>query len=425
MTAVNQAPKPALSRECIESCTLRNGFRILTDYVPWAEIVTLGIHIEAGSRDDPDRKAGLAHFLEHAMFRGTKHRDYIEIATGVERNGGYLDAYTTKEQTCIFLRCLPQFTEPCLDLLADLVCNPVFPETELEKEKAVVLEEISSVNDTPEELVFEEFDRHLFGTHPLGRPILGTRQSLLSLSADELRSFMADFYRPETMFLTAIGNVRHEKIVKLAERYFSEQSSSNRHAPERKPFQPERGKPFSRSVKKRIHQAQIVLGNVSMRDDSLFESLMVLNALLGNGMSSILNIELREKRALVYTAYSSVTFFNDLTLLNLYAGTDANKTDQTLDLLDSLLKSPELVRPPEEMLRSAKSKLLGSLLMSTEKMTRRMSHLATDLSYFGNPVPLAEKVAAIEAVSRDDITRTVQWLLANNPLSILVHKPAR
>lgn len=425
MTERYQEPEPGCLAEGVESSTLSNGLRVITDHVPWVQSVTLGIHIDAGSRDDPADKSGLAHFIEHALFKGTTNRDYIEIAGGIERNGGYLDAYTTKEQTCIYLRCLDNFTSPSLDLLADLVCNPVFPEQEIEKEKEVVLEEISSVNDTPEELVFEDFDRRLFGRHPLGRTILGTETSVNSFTGNDLRNFMSGFYRPEKMFLTATGNIRHESIIELAERYFSSLVSVSKPYPERKPFLTEQYKPFSHTPKKRIHQAQIVLGTVIPRDDASFYALMLLNTMLGSGMSSMLNLELREKLALVYSTYSSVAFFDDLTVMNIYAGTDGNKIAQTLDILAAVRKKADLAAPSTEELRSAKSKLLGSLLMGTEKMTRRMSHLANDLSYFGRHVPLAEKIASIEAVGPEDIAAAASLLLDESRLSTLVFKPSR
>lgn len=425
MAETNKAQKHGFPPEGIQSSTLGNGLRVVTDHVPWVQSVTLGIHIDAGSRDDPDRKGGIAHFLEHAVFKGTKNRDYIEIAGGIERNGGYLDAYTTKEQTCIYLRCLDRFTEPSLDLLADLVCNPVFPPEEIEKEKEVVQEEISSVNDTPEDLVFEDFDRYLFGRHPLGRPILGTEESVAGLSESDLNAFMANFYRPEKMFLTATGNIRHETFIKLAERCFAPLSSGSAPAPERAPFSRKSYKPFDRTLKKRVHQAQIVLGTVIPRHDPSFYPLMLLNTILGNGMSSMLNIELREKLGLAYSTYSSIAFFDDLTVMNIYAGTDGNKIAQTLDVLSSVLKSPELATPLHEELLSAKSKVLGSLLMGTEKMTRRMSHLATDLSYFGRHVPLEEKTAAIEAVSVEAVAEAARMVLEETPLSTLVYKPMR
>ncbi len=425
MAETNKAQNPGFPPDGIQSSTLGNGLRVVTDHVPWVQSVTLGIHIDAGSRDDPDRKEGIAHFLEHAVFKGTKNRDYIEIAGGIERNGGYLDAWTTKEQTCIYLRCLDRFTEPSLDLLADLVCNPVFPPEEIEKEKEVVQEEISSVNDTPEELVFEDFDRYLFGRHPLGRPILGTEKSVAGLTGSDLNAFMADLYRPDRMFLTATGNVRHETVVKLAERGFSSLSSGSGPATARAPFSLKSYKPFNRTLKKRVHQAQIVLGTVIPRHDPSFYPLMLLNTILGNGMSSMLNLELREKLALAYSTYSSIAFFDDLTVLNIYAGTDGNKIAQTLDVLSSVLMNPELAAPLEGELLSAKSKVLGSLLMGTEKMTRRMSHLATDLSYFGRHVPLEEKTAAIEAVSLEALSEAARTLLKETPLSTLVYKPMR
>jgi predicted Zn-dependent peptidase len=211
-------PSP-FSEASVQQGVLANGLRIITDTVPSVKSVTLGIQIDAGSRDDPKKSPGLAHFIEHAIFKGTKRRTYIDIARNIEKHGGYLDAYTTKEQTCIYLRCLPEHLEPSFDLLSDLVCDPVFPPEEIEKEKEVVIEEISSVNDTPEELIFEEFDLRSFPRHPLGTPILGTEKSVEAFSDDNLKNFMRQHYVPQKMLVTATGMVHHDEIMRLGDRF--------------------------------------------------------------------------------------------------------------------------------------------------------------------------------------------------------------
>ncbi|ABL66283.1 peptidase M16 domain protein [Chlorobium phaeobacteroides DSM 266] len=425
MPRESSSQKHPVTAAVIGDTTLPNGLRILTDYVPWVQSVTLGIHVNAGSRDDPKKQSGLAHFIEHAVFKGTKTRNYLDIAGSIEKNGGYLDAYTTKEQTCIYLRCLNRFVEPSLDLLADLVCNPIFPAEEIEKEKEVVLEEISSINDTPEELVFEEFDQLLFNKHPLGRPILGTNKSVSSLSEHDLEEFMLQHYCPENMILTATGNVDHEELVVLAERFFTPLNARNTRKSTRKLFQTERYQPFSLTMKKKIFQAQIIVGTLLPRKDPLFYPLMVLNTLLGGGMSSLLNLELREKSGIAYSSYSSVSFFDDITVLNIYTGADSNKVKRALEIITRILESPQLHSPAEEDLLAAKSRLLGSFIMGTEKMTRRMSHVATDITYFGRYVPLEEKIASIEAVTAEHINEAAQFMLAEVPISTLVYKPGR
>ncbi len=416
---------PGVLPETVRQELLPNGLRIVTDEVTHVRSVTLGIQIEAGSRDDPDGKPGLAHFIEHAVFKGTQRRSWLDIAKNIENNGGYLDAYTTKEHTCIYLRCLEKHLEPSFDLLADLVCNPLFPPEEMEKEKEVVIEEISSVEDTPEELIFDEFDLRSFPGHPLGKPILGTEESISGFTGDDLKGFMRDHYHPENMLLTATGSAPHETIVRLAGKFLGTLPAQQKRTYRRKPFHACDYTPFSATLKKQVHQSQIVLGTAIERDDPLYYSLMVLNAILGNGMSSLLNIELREKRGLVYNVYSALSFFDDMTALNIYAGTDGNKTAKTIELLESLLRSETLFTPDTEEVESAKRKLLGSLVMGMEKMTRRMSQTASDISYFGRYITPEEKAAAIESITPGDITRAAELILRDSPFSALVYKPKR
>ncbi len=412
-------------KESVHQDELANGLKIVTDAVPYVQSITLGIQIDAGSRDDPEQDPGLAHFIEHALFKGTGRRSYLDIARNIEKNGGYLDAFTTKEQTCIYLRCLAEHIEPSFDLLSDLVCDPVFPPEEIDKEKEVVIEEISSVNDTPEELIFEEFDLRSFPVHPLGKPILGTEESVGNFTGDTLKNFMRQHYVPHKMLLTATGKVEHDEILRLGERFLGKLRESSGSQYVRQPFLPEHYTPFVLTLKKRVCQAQIVLGTAIARHDPLFYSLMVLNSMLGNGMSSLLNLELREKRGLAYNVYSSLTFYDDLTTLNIYAGTDSNKTKVTLELIKELLQSDSLKSPDREEVRAAKTKLLGSHIMGMEKMTRRMSQMASDISYFGRYIEPEEKTAAIEAVTTDDVAEAALQLLHNIPYSTLVYKPGR
>ncbi len=404
---------------------LANGLRIVTDPVPYVQSITLGIQIDAGSRDDPGESPGLAHFIEHAIFKGTKRRTYIDIAKNIEKNGGYLDAFTTKEQTCIYLRCLAEHLEPSFDLLSDLVCDPVFPPEEIEKEKEVVIEEISSVNDTPEELIFEEFDLRSFPRHPLGQPILGTEKSVENMTDYDLKNFMRQHYVPQKMLLTATGKVNHDEIMRLSERFIGNLREASGCEYVRQPFLAEHYTPFALTLKKRVCQAQIVLGTAIARHDPLFYSLMVLNSMLGNGMSSILNLELREKRGLAYNVYSSITFYDDLTTLNIYAGTDSNKTKVTMELIRELLQSDSMKNPDKEEVQAAKTKLLGAHIMGMEKMTRRMSQMASDISYFGRYIEPEEKIAAIEAVTCEDIAEAALHLLHDAPYSTMIYKPKK
>jgi predicted Zn-dependent peptidase len=423
--ASTSAAEGRLSAGDIRIGNLHNGLRLVSNHVPYVHSVTLGIWINAGSREDPEGLEGIAHFVEHAIFKGTRKRDYVEIARCIETTGGYIDAWTTKEQTCLYVRCLKEHLPLAFDLLADLCCNPVFPDEELEKEKEVVLEEISSIEDSPEELIFEEFDLRSFPAHPLGTPILGTGSSVARISADDLRGFMRRFYIPERMLLTAVGNVDHDELLQLAEASFGGLSADPSDLPARQLFDLRAYVPFTATLKKSVCQAQLLQGTVVPRNDRHYWGLMVLNTMLSSGMSSILNLELREKRGLVYQAYASMAFLDELTTFNIYAGTDKGKTAKTLDTIAGLFTGSALRDPDPEEVESAKAKMLGSMIMGMEKMTRRMSVLAQDLFYFGSYLSPSEKALLIESVDITDVAAAAASLEVPALLSTLVYKPSR
>lgn len=414
-----------LSAGIVSSSTLPNGLRIVSNRVPYVHSVTLGVWIDAGSREDPPGLEGLAHFIEHAVFKGTGKRDYVEIARCIEETGGYIDAWTTKEQTCIYVRCLQEQLELAFDLLADLVCDPVFPADELAKEREVVLEEIAGVNDTPEELIFEDFDRRSFPGHPLATPILGTEESIARLTETELRGFMRRHYVPGKMVIAAVGNIGHEELVRSAESCFGHMAPAPEDAPGREMFDTAAYKPFKATLKKSVCQAQLLLGTVIPRDDRHYWGLMVLNTMLSSGMSSILNLELREKRGLVYQAYSSIAFLDDIATFNIYAGTDKGKAATTLETIAALFEGKSLREPDPSELAAAKAKMLGSMIMGMEKMTRRMSNLAQDLLYFGRIITPAEKARLIGSVDAAAVAAATGSLGIPSLLSTLVYRPSR
>jgi predicted Zn-dependent peptidase len=426
-SSIGNAPHPEerLSTGVVISGALPNGLRIVSNQVPWVHSITLGLWVNAASREDPEGFEGIAHFIEHALFKGTQKRNYVEIARCIEETGGYIDAWTTKEQTCICVRCLREHLHLAFDLLADLCCNPVFPPGEIEKEKEVVLEEIASVNDTPEELIFEDFDRRTFPAHPLGTPILGTEESVGNLTEEALRSFMRHHYVPSKMLVTAIGNIDHEEIADLAASFLGHLEDPSAEIPARRLFDLAAYRPFNVTSKKSVFQSQILLGTIMPRDDRRFWGLMVLNAMLSSGMSSILNLELREKRGLVYQAYSSVAFYDEVTAFNIYAGTDKGKTAKTLATIGELLTGNTLKAPDPSELAAAKSKMLGSLIMGMEKMTRRMSHIAQDIFYYGRYLSPSEKAGMIEEVTAEEVAMAAATLGIPERLSTLVYKPGR
>lgn len=418
-----QVNRQLLSMAPFTEDRLVNGLRIVSSHIPHVNSITVGIWINAGSRDDPANMSGLAHFLEHAVFKGTPSRDYVAIARCIEQVGGYIDAFTTKENTCVYARCLKEHSALAFDLLSDLVCNPVFPEAEIEKEKEVVIEEIHGILDSPEELIFDQFDDLAFPDHPLGPSILGTEESVDGITRDGLQSFMHDYYVSRNMLVTVIGNISHDEVMLLAAKSFNALNGDGKPSFAGRAFRKKDYSIFHTRRKKQLFQTHVLYGGAVARNDRYFYSLLLLNTILSGGMSSILNLELREKNALAYNAYSSLTFFDDTTLLNVYAGTDPENTAKTLDIIQSVLKPETLSRISEEELMAAKNRLRGSFVMEMEKMTHRMSKAARDIFYFGSPIGLEEKLGSIENVTKDDLTQAVEYLHMETDASTLIYEP--
>ncbi len=402
---------------------LPNGLAIASNHVPHVNSIAIGIWTNAGSREDPAHMGGLAHFLEHAVFKGTHSRDYIAIARCIEQVGGYIDAFTTKENTCLYIRCLKEHGALAFDLLADLVCNPVFPEDEIEKEKEVVIEEIHGINDSPEELIFDQFDDLAFPKHSLGPSILGTEQSVTNITTQALRAFMQRYYTAKNMLVTVVGNMSHDEVMLYSEKSFSGVSTDRKPSSGIRTFSEKDYSTFFTRQKKPLYQAHVLHGRAVARDDRFFYSLLLLNTILSGGMSSMLNLELREKNALAYNAYSSLTFFEDTTLLNVYAGTDPENTRQTLRIIQGILNAETLSEVSGEELLAAKNKLTSELVMEMEKMTHRMSKAARDIFYFGNTIDLEEKLAGIKNVTGEDLGQAAEYLQMDMDASTLIYEP--
>ncbi len=403
---------------------LPNGLRIYSNTIPYVNSITAGIWINAGSREDPFSRPGLAHFLEHAVFKGTHSRDYISIARCIEQVGGYIDAFTTKENTCIYIRCLREHSELALDLLADLVCNPLLPEDEIEKEKEVIIEEIHGIQDSPDELIFDHFDELAFPDHPIGSSILGTEKSIDSISVKNLRSFLDRHYVAQNMLLTVIGNISHEEIMIEAEKRFNSLDGEQPPSSSERTFRQEYYRPFKKRDVKQLYQEHLLFGGTAERDDRHFYSLLLLNTVLGDGMSSILNLELREKNPLAYNVYTSLTCFDDTSMLNVYAGIDPENTDKVLESIRSALKPDTFASLSADELLAAKNRLKGSMVMETEKMTNRMAKAARDIFYFGRPLDLEEKLRGIEAVGTENLAAAAASLDLDTQFSLLIYEPA-
>ncbi|MGQ9805536.1 MAG: M16 family metallopeptidase [Chlorobiales bacterium] len=407
----------------VEQTVLPNGLTVITEYVPTVRSVAIGLWTETGSRDETKESAGISHFIEHLVFKGTKKRDYIEISKSLERVGGYLNAFTSKENTCFYARVLDEYSEVAVDVLTDLVFNPTFPQKELEKEKDVVIEEIKSADDTPDDAIFEDFDKFIYNNHPFALPIAGTQKTVRSFTRKKVIEHLESFYTTDKMILAAAGNLKHSTLVKLAEKYVPKSRQSL--VRKREQYDVGTYKAFEKEIAKPISQAHAVTGFPFERNDENFYAVLLLNMILGGGMSSRLNLELREKHGLAYSVFSNFNSGDEVNLFNIYIGTDANKVQKSLALIRREIEKIADKLVPEKELELNKAQLKGGIIMSQENMSARMNHLARDLYYFGRFRSDTEVLDAIDAVSPKHIRAVAESLFKARPFSTLVYMPKK
>ena len=396
---------------------LENGLTLLTESMPHVRSVAVGVWLKRGSRHEAPEHTGISHFIEHMVFKGTKHRTAERIAAEVDSIGGYMDAFTAKEYASFHLKVLDEHLPLAVDILGDVVLNPLFDPLEMAKEKKVIFEEINMVEDTPDDLVMELFTQAYWPDHPLGRPILGTKRSVASFRREHLASFFRRVYHPGNIVIAAAGNLEHGRTAELVRRHFgalrSGRTPSNGHAP----------RPRARIVtraKKELEQVHVCLGMRAypqVHQDRY--GTYILNTVLGGSMSSRLFQNVREKRGLVYSISSGVTAYSDAGLLSVYAGTSLDSVDEVVRLTLEEFRKLKGERLPEEELRRAKDHLKGSLMLSLENTGSRMSHLARQEIYFGRQIGLDELLSGVEAVTAEDVQRIANDLLSG-PLAASV-----
>lgn len=302
----------------------KNGLKVVFDKFSRSNVVHIAVTINSGTRDEPSGKTGLAHFIEHSVFKGTKNFKTKKILNYLEESGGELNAFTTKEETCYFASIHKDNCEKAFELLSELVFFPLFPKVEIEKEKGVVLEEIESYKDNPQELIIDDFEELLFKGHTLGNPILGDEKSVNGFDRNDLMKFTGNNYRPDQMSLSVSGNISEEFLNEMIRNYFSVNKRSEINSIRKKP---KPLKSFSRQKNFKTHQSHIISGSVSYSyKDGRRSSLALLNNILGgHSMNSRLNMEIREKRGMAYTIESNYTPYSDTGLFAVYFGTDKKK----------------------------------------------------------------------------------------------------
>jgi predicted Zn-dependent peptidase len=396
-------PDLSVSTREIQSTVLANGIRVITETMPHVRSVSVGIWLGCGARHEPQEHNGISHFVEHMVFQGTERRTAEEIARSVDSIGGNLDAFTAKELVSFNTKVLDEHLPLAFDVLADLVLRPLFREQDIEKEKAVVLEELKMETDSPEYLVHELFAGRFWKNHPLGMPILGTRKTIQAFSRPVLESFFHATYRPANIIITAAGNLKHAALLELAEREFGDLKDTG--------GRPQVSVPNPHphillKSKKALEQVHLCLGVPCYPvGHELRYACYVLNTILGGGMSSRLFQNIREKRGLAYSVFSELNLFRDTGCLLVSAGTSLAAAEKVVRLILEEFRrfKNELVSADE--LRRAKDQLKGSLMLSLESTSSRMSNLARQQLYFGRFFDLDEILAGIEAVTAEELAR--------------------
>ncbi len=393
-------------------------------FVPAASQISHAcVIVNAGSRDEPEGKDGLAHFIEHLLFKRTKKRSTPQILNRLESVGADLNAYTTKEYTCVHASFLHPYLDRSLELFQDILFHSIFPQEEMDKEKSVILDEIASYRDQPEEAINDDFEDILFAGHPLGRNILGTTESVPELSRADITHFLTEKYRTDQMVVAVLGSYKAARVFQLAEKYFGviAENSSGR----------ERSAPASQPVRqiieeKPIFQSHVLLGKTAYSAHHPYKTgLLLLNNLLGgNGMSSILNLQIRERHGIAYTIESAYIPMSDTGVFSIYFGTDKEKVSRTLQLIYREFKKLRENGLSAVQLHKAKQKLIGQIALGEENRIGLIISMAKSLSDHGYIDSLEVIFSKIEAVSQSEIQEIINETLNEQQLTSLTFSPA-
>jgi predicted Zn-dependent peptidase len=385
----------------IQQAVLPNGLVVITEPMEHVHSVSVGIWLRSGSRREPAELNGISHFIEHMVFKGTAHRSAEDIAREVDSVGGMLDAFTSKEMVCFNTRVLDEHLPKAFDVLSDMVLEPKFAEDEIDREKSVILEEIRMTQDNPEDLVHELFTQNFWAPHALGKPILGTPETVSSFTRESLCDWFDDWYAPDNMVITAAGHLTHQQLLDLVESRFSKRKPSKASIVDPKP-QP--ASHVTLRTKSELEQVHICLGvpALPMTDQRRF-AVAVLNNVLGGGMSSRLFQNIRERQGLAYSIFSELSSYRDTGTLSVYAGTSLDTASQLVSsVLDEFRRLRDEPLNPEE-LRRAKDHLKGATLLALEGSGQRMNSLARYHMYFNRHFTAQDLIKLLESVTIEDV----------------------
>jgi predicted Zn-dependent peptidase len=400
----------------IKKTILDNGIRVITERIPYASSVSIGIWVANGSRHERRESNGVAHFIEHLLFKGTGRRSALDIAREIDSVGGVLNAFTSREYVCYYAKVLDKFLPRAVDLLTDIFLNSTFDPEEIEKERRVVLQEINMMEDTPDDLIHDLFHQHFWTGHPLGMSILGDAESVGSLTRDGIIAYKENMYRGDDIIVSAAGNLDHDKLIGMLTGVLG--SVAGGHGREESPL-PQYQRRIE-LVEKELEQVHVCVGmkgvqqNHPMRYDAF-----IMNAILGGSMSSRLFQEVREKSGLAYSVYSYIASHADAGSLVVYAGASPENSRELVEIMLKELRRFKVEPVPADELDAAREQLKGNLLLSLESSDNRMSRLAKNEIYFGTPLPLNEIMEGFDRVTSGTILQLANEILDNSALTLV------
>lgn len=400
----------------IQKTALKSGINVITEEMPDVESASIGVWVNTGSRNELPELSGISHFIEHLLFKGTKKRSSLDISREIESVGGVLNAFTSREYTCFYVKVLSNDLPLAIDLLSDIFMNSKFDKSEMDRERMVVFQEIKMVEDTPDDLVHDLFAANFWKSHPLGRSILGTRQSVDGLTRQQIKKYFSEHYTSNKVLITAAGGLKHRTVVRALNKTFGHVKS---HPPKEDLVRPV-STPGMKLYKKSLEQTHLCIGMPCPEQPNPDRyKTYLLSTILGGGMSSRLFQQIREKRGLAYSVYSYLNLCRDAGSFVSYAGTSSESFTEVVTLI---LKEFERLRKkgvtPTE-LGNAKEQLKGGMLLGLETSDNRMSKLARDEIYFGRFVPVKDIVKAIDKVTVSDIKALAQTIFVPGKMTLV------
>lgn len=403
---------------------LPNGIKILTETLPESKSFSLGFWFEVGSRDEDLHNNGITHFIEHMFFKGTEKRSAKKIVTEIESCGGYLNAFTSKEQTCYYARGLVEHFRTSFDVISDMIQNSVFKQSEINKEAGVIVDELKDVEDNPEELIFDKFEEILFSGSSLSYPILGNEKNIRKFNHNDFVNYINQKYAYDKMLIASSGGIKHDEVVKMAEKYFDKDFRKSRI--KRKLFTNHKTKSETATVDKEIQQVYAIIGTSTYGYQSKKRiHVSLLSQILGEGSSSRLFQSLRERNGIAYQVHSFLNSFLDTSVFGIYFSTNEKMIGKALRLVEVELKKLRSNKISEKELNKAKESLKGNIILSMENTSNRMIRMAQSELYYAKYKTLEDTITEINSVTLKNISDLTDELLSPKSLNKLFVKPKK